>query len=123
DPDIVAYQAIIERERAKYWEKARALLLRGVDFTLVDIYQAVHVGDLSVDFAAYWKRTIDLRFRKHYIKETTWRTHHISRKWFLKYTRKKKIPISAIDSAWMEEYQLYLTGKMAYANIWTLIKD
>ncbi|WP_432328953.1 hypothetical protein ACRQ5D_10965 [Mucilaginibacter sp. P25] len=54
DPDIVAFNAIIERERSKYWNVIKKFLLEDRAFYLTDVYKAVNLYKTGNTFSRSW---------------------------------------------------------------------
>ncbi len=93
DEELMVYNAIIERERAKYWKVILDFLKDDIAFTITDIFKTVnqfHNGHL---FCAFWEQAIKARVKslkpKDQIKFTTMRPHTSSLKQLRKYLNER----------------------------------
>jgi integrase/recombinase XerD len=122
DPDYLTTLTIIETEKAKYWNVAKKLLLKDVNFDVPDIISGVYLAE-NGQYLCKW---IDYKSRdllvQEQIKETTQKNHKGSARQVLEYLG-ADIEINKIDAKWLGKYTVYLLKKMNYGGAWARIKD
>jgi len=127
DPDLMTYNAVIERERNKYWTVIRKFLQRDIEFGLADIFNEVNLYEKGHRFCEFMKNSIRERARsplqKIRIKESTARAHKSSLKAIEDYLGNLDIEIHKIDAHWLELYANHLRGLMCENTVWVRIKD
>ncbi|MDF2433001.1 MAG: integrase/recombinase XerD [Mucilaginibacter sp.] len=127
DQELTTYNAIIERERAKYWKVVMGFLKRGQEFTIADIYREVNQYKGGHLICAYMQYAIRYRQKsekkKERIKASTARPHTTSLNWLKGYLNGADIEIIAIDGNWLEKYADYLRKHMCENTVWVRIKD
>jgi integrase/recombinase XerD len=127
DPDLVAFNSIIERERTRYWKVIRQFLQRDMDFSLADIFREINLYSKGHLFCEFMRNSIRERQRspiqKIRIKESTARAQRSSLKAIEDYCGGNDVDIYRIDAQWLERYANHLRGDMCENTVWVRIKD
>jgi len=127
DPDIVTFNAIIERERAKYWGVIKRFLLEDRVFGLTDVYRAVNLYKSGNTFFPFMEQAIKDRqkttVKADMIKDTTAVGHIDTLNWFKEFRRNQDIEIMHIDGDLLEKFANYMRTKMAEGSVWKRIQN
>lgn len=127
DEDLITYNAIIERERNKYWSVVMRFLKDERSFDLKDVYREINLygsGNLVCDFM---KNAIKERLRttnsRERIKFSSSKSHQVTLKWLKEYLNEVDIPLTHIDGDWLQRFADYLRDYMCENTVWVRIKD
>jgi integrase/recombinase XerD len=127
DSDIVTFNAIIERERSKYWAVIKKFLLEDRVFSLTDVYRAVNLYKSGNTFFPFMEQAIKDRqktmVKADMIKGSTAIGHVDSLNWFKEFRKHQDIEIMHIDGDLLEKFANYLRTKMAEGSVWKRIQN
>lgn len=127
DEELVTYNALIERERAKYWKVIMAFLKREISFGIADVFREVNLYKNGHLICEYMDYAIKYRLKSNKsnerIKQSTSKPHRTSLAWLKIYLNNQDMEIAAIDSEWLARYADYLRGHMSENTVWVRIKD
>lgn len=127
DPDLLTFNALIERERGRYWDVIMEFLRAGRPFKLADVFKTVNLFSKGQTLSAFMSYAIPARMRtaeaEDKIKESTSRPHRVTITWLDEYTKNLDVPIAAINSEWLKRFANYLRKHMSDNSVWARIKD
>lgn len=127
DQDLVVYNAIIERERAKYWNVIMHYLKQDMPFTLSDVFRGVNQfsnGHLFCEFmAASVRARQKTKVLRDRIKYSTGQAHLSSLTQLREYLNGGDVDIKQIDDRFLEKYADHLRDTIGESTVWVRIKD
>lgn len=127
DPDIVTFNAIIERERAKYWHVIMNFLKQNIPFKLADIFREVNLYKGGHLFFGFMEQAIKDRQRtlikKDMIKDGTARNHRATLKAFKTFLNNQDIEITKIDGDLLERFAEHLRVTINENTTWLRIQN
>ncbi|MBS7565169.1 site-specific integrase [Mucilaginibacter sp. Bleaf8] len=127
DPDLLSFQSIIEREKAKYWNIIRRFLINNTDFKLTDVIREARLYQGGTMLIEFMENAIRSRQKapkmKDRIKASTAEVHRASLNWVKKYLNDIDVPIQQVDGDWLEQFADYLRDSMGEPGVWVKIKD
>jgi integrase/recombinase XerD len=127
DPDLVTYNAIIERERGKYWSVIMNFVKEDRQFVLADILKGANLFRTGTNFCDFMAQAIidrqKTKVKKDMIKGTTAEKHSGTMRKFLEYLKNKDIAITRIDSNILEGFADHLRKKVSENTVWMRIQQ
>ena len=127
DQDIVTYNAIIERERSKYWTVIMNFLKQNLSFSLADIFREVNLYKNGHLFCDFMEQAIKDRqktlIRKDMIKDGTARNHRATLRAFRSFLNHEDIDITRINGDLLENFADHLRVTINDNTTWLRIQN
>lgn len=122
DEDLVAFSAIMDGERSKYWRVVKRYLLDEKFFTVDDIVDGVAILTTGKTIANYIDIRSKQKEREKEIKNHTGDNHRATAN-SIRFYKKVDPDITEIGKKWIDRYLFWLMQSMTYAAAWTHVKN
>lgn len=127
DKDFNTYQAVIERERAKYWTVVMNFLKQDVPFKLTDIFREVNLYKSGHQFCDFMEQSIKARQKTmvkiDMIKENTARVHKTTLKYFREFLGGFDIDITAVNGDLLERFADHSRKSITENSVWVRVQN
>ncbi|WP_295794906.1 phage integrase SAM-like domain-containing protein [Mucilaginibacter sp.] len=126
DPDLVTYNAIIERERNKYWGIVMNFVKEDRQFSLDDILKGANLFRKGTNFCEFMTQAVidrqKTKIKNDMIKESTAEKQAGTCRMFTAFLKHKDLPITRIDAALLEGFADHLRKKVGENTVWMRIQ-
>lgn len=127
DQDFNTYQAVIERERAKYWTAVMGFLKQDMPFKLSDVFREVNLYKSGHHFCDFMENAIKARqktlVKKDMIKDTTAKVHRCTLKYFREFLGNHDIEITAVNGDLLEQFANWSRKSITENSVWVRVQN
>lgn len=126
DPDLMTFNAVIERERNKYWGIVMNFVKEDRNFTMDDILKGSNLFRSGTNFCEFMAQAIidrqKTKVKKDMIKERTAEIQSGTMRKFQSFLKGKDLPITRIDGELLEAFAEDLRKEVTENTVWMRIQ-